>query len=264
VFLSYSAVLPKAQFGGSLVGATNLETYANYFYNDSSQTIFPPFGYYFSDPTGIDLSDPATFKGKEQYTSTATFEKDGTAILAAKVSIKMMGVLPYVAYSKQILNLTDDGFSTEIVGDELEIVPVTDLAYAKPGEPIKFKMLYNGSPLAGVKAEWADSESPIVDPDTNAAKNIVGLDEPTDVDGIFTYTPRIAGTHALAIPETTSKSLPGFSGTYYSCTFLFEVEEAKEETSSSGGGGCNVGSLSFLPLIAGVFLVKRRRRDKYK
>jgi uncharacterized GH25 family protein len=52
-------------------------------------------------------------------------------------------------FAKTLINLSvgDDGYKT-VVGDRLEIVPVTNPAAAKVGDEITFKVLFEGQPLS--------------------------------------------------------------------------------------------------------------------
>ena len=51
-------------------------------------------------------------------------------------------------FSKALVNVTpaDDGFST-VIGDTLEIVPVTNPAMVRPGDEMTVKVLFKGQPL---------------------------------------------------------------------------------------------------------------------
>ncbi|MDR1943831.1 MAG: DUF4198 domain-containing protein [Synergistaceae bacterium] len=225
--LSYSEVLPKAQYGASLVGPGDLGFSATFFYSDNTNSDFPAFDNYYA----TDDHSP----GKETHRSTTAggVTVAGTTILWARSEMNMMGVMPYYAYSKAILNPTNDAYSTTQVGSAtfdfpnagtqavLEIVPTTDLALAEAGNPITFEVYFNGAPLVGAEVEWADALSPVtigVEGETNLASLAT-----TDASGQFEFTPQHPGINALAIMYDEA-------GKYYANTLIFNVPVAHVTT----------------------------------
>jgi uncharacterized GH25 family protein len=245
VDLSFTHVLPfTAQFGAqySFIAATNIEFGAKFLYKDGTSTLFPAF------------SD-----GETMNSSSALVEKTGTVLLSTRCSMTMFGGnvdypdIPVKAFSKQILNAESDGWSKHAVGEEMEIVPQSDIADAKVGETVKFKVILNDAPLVGATVEWADSASELyIDPDEGGDANLQDLPDPTGSDGIFSYTITHAGLNALAIAHADEGS-----GTNYACSLIFDAKNAK----SADGGGCNAGFgvplLTGLPLFLVSFLKKR-------
>jgi uncharacterized GH25 family protein len=226
VNLSFTHVLPKmAQFGAQTpeIAATDIVFGAKFLYKDGTSTSFPAFS-----------------EGETMNFSSARVEKAGTVLLSTKCSLTMFGgggpipPIPAEAFSKQILNAESDGWSTHVVGEKMEIVPQSDIADAKVGDTIKFKVILNGASLAGATVEWADPASPLYeDPEEGGDANLQELSDLTGSDGTFSYTITHAGLNALAVtpPE-------GDSGTSYICSLIFN---AKNAVVDSSGGGCNAG-----------------------
>jgi Synergist-CTERM protein sorting domain-containing protein len=247
VNLSFTHVLPfTAQFGAEFtyIYATNIAFNAKYVYNDGTETAFSSFS-----------------PGQTMNSATAQLEKEGTVLLSARCSMTMFGGdadntndIPVKAFSKQILNASEDGWSKHTVGEEMEIVPQSDIADAKVGETIKFKVILNSAPLVGATIEWADPASELYeDPIEGGDSNLQNLPDPTGSDGIFSYTITHAGLNALAIAHEDS-------GTNYACSFIFDAKDADDDGGSDGG--CNAGfgvlSLAGLPMFLVSSLRKKR------
>jgi uncharacterized GH25 family protein len=243
VDLSFTHVLPfTAQFGAQvpLIAATDIVFGAKYLYKDGTSTSFPAFS-----------------EGETMNSSSALLEKEGTVLLSAKCDMTMFGGntdIPDItvkAFSKQILNTMSDGWSAHTVGEDMEIVPQSDIADAKVGDTIKFKVILNGTPLPGAAVEWADSASELYeDPEEGGDANLQDLPDLTGSDGTFSYTITHAGLNALAIAHADENSVN------YACSLIFGAKSAD----TSSGGGCNSGAagLFAIGLVALAAWKKRR------
>jgi uncharacterized GH25 family protein len=239
VVLSFTHVLPRtAQFGAQYadIQATNIDLGAKYLYTDGTSTLFTGFS-----------------EGQDKNSSSAVLEKAGTVLLSARCSMTMFGSIPIKAFSKQILNAESDGWSAHAVGEEMEIVPQSDIADARVGDTIKFKVILKSAPLPGATVEWADPASAIYeDPEEGGDANILKLSDETASDGTFSYTITHAGLNALAVAHSDEGS-----GVSYAVSLIFDAEDA-----SDSGGGCNVGlgglSLTGLPILLS-FLPRKTR-----
>ncbi|MGC2630705.1 MAG: DUF4198 domain-containing protein, partial [Rhodomicrobium sp.] len=78
-----------------------------------------------------------------------------------------------------------------VMGTELEIVPLGDPAAAKSGDSLAVRVLFEGSPLAGIAVERADGLTPIKEEDIPRFT--------TDKDGAATIPIAGAGPQVLAV-----------------------------------------------------------------
>ena len=258
VVLSFTHVLPSGSEYGSKFEATfkmgpitmemrggDVEYDVKYVYNDGS-----------SGPS----SNTFLYGEKQDVALVELEEKDGTVILSAVSDFTMMidagegeSPNPTKGFSKQILNAVSDGGSTRRVGYELEIVPLSDLAGAKVGDTIQFKVV-NGSntPVTGVPIEWADPASAVyIDTEELGPSNLQTLPDLTDDQGVFSYTVTHGGLNALGV---------GAKDANYVSTLIFDA--AKNSGGSGSGGGCDAGlgavlSLACLPVISAALRKNR-------
>ncbi|MDR3231151.1 MAG: DUF4198 domain-containing protein [Synergistaceae bacterium] len=230
VNLSFTHVLPTtAELGPEALRDLEPDFGAKYFYKEGAPTIFPAFS-----------------EGEKMYSSSAPVKQTGTVLLSTSCSMEMFGK----AFSKQILNAESDGWSKHAVGEDMEIVPLSDIADARVGDTIKFKVLLNDEPLAGARVEWADPASAVYyDEEEDGYSNLQYLPDPTDNDGIFSYTITHAGLNALAIENEDAAT---------SCSLIFDAKDA----AGGSGGGCNAGfgasALICLPAFLAFFVRKKR------
>jgi uncharacterized GH25 family protein len=253
VALSFTHVLPTGpQYGSQFKVTTedmemsgeNAEFDVKYLYKDGTSTKF-------------DLLQ----QGAEKDLFSATLQEKGTVILSAEYGltmvIKMSGMtmeLPTKGFSKQILNAAGDGWSKTRVGYDLEIVPLGDLAGAKVGDTIEFKVIFDGSPLAGAEIEWADPASELYeDPEEGGDANLQTLSDPTDTQGVFSYTVTHAGLNALGVTRAVEEE-----EYQYASSLIFNSAE-KPEDSDSGGckAGLGVSSMIGLPILLASFLRRK-------
>ena len=173
-------------------------------------------------------------------------------IAACRTNLNIPGQIVYTGYSKHIFNIAADGHSTKAVGggDVAEIIPLSDLAMATVGVPIKFKLLYKGSPREGAEIEYGNETTPIVKGE-EGPENLKKLETPSDKEGIFTYTPDSAGRNTVAaMLDLGNKS-------YCSATLSFEAKER----SGGGSGGCNAASaVPALLILLGLSLVPATKK----
>jgi uncharacterized GH25 family protein len=253
VALSFTHVLPTTpQFGsqfkvdmgsGVELSGEDVEHNVKYLYTGGTSTTF-------------ELSQ----EGAEKDLFSATLQEKGTVILSAEYGLTMvikMGEntiqeMPTKGFSKQILNAASDGWSNTEVGHDLEIVPLRDLAGIKTGDTIKFKVLFNGNLLPDAEIEWADPASELYeDPEEGGDANLQTLSDPTDAQGVFSYTVTHSGLNALGV----TRAVEGEEYQYAS-SLIFSAAEKSEDPDS---GGCNAGlgvSLIGLP----VFLASLRKK----
>jgi nickel transport protein len=84
------------------------------------------------------------------------------------------------------------------LGHILEIVPLSDPGKVKPGQTLRFKVHYQGKPLAGVDVERGDGVTAV------AEKDIPRFS--TDADGIASVPIVKAGPHLLVVDHRVSPS----------------------------------------------------------
>ncbi len=228
---------------------------ANCHYNDGSNVPLPAFQDY-DDPNGTSST------GDDSYISLAKIARSGTVVFEAGVKLSMGAYGNYFGHTKQVLNAEADGFSTTALGadgvlgeDVVEIVPVTDVAKAFVGQPLQFKILFRGQPLANAGIEWADEYSEVFEGE-EGPENLQSLGT-SDAEGLFRFTPRNVGQSFLGVMHPVSAD----PVSYYSGSLIFNVQNP----SSGSGGGCNAGiasgasALLALPLLGFVLLHRSKR-----
>ncbi|MBH5388586.1 DUF4198 domain-containing protein [Bradyrhizobium diversitatis] len=105
----------------------------------------------------------------------------------------------------------------EVLGHDLELVPLSDPAKAKPGEPLKVKVLFRGKPLPDAEVERGDGKTAIAEKDIPKFK--------TDLDGIASIPIAKPGAHLLVIDHRASPSTTPDQATadLYNATLWFNV-----------------------------------------
>ena len=86
----------------------------------------------------------------------------------------------------------------KVLGQILEIVPLSDPARAKPGQTLRLKILFQGKPLAGAEVERGDGVTAMAEKDIPRFV--------TDADGVASVPIVKAGAHLLVIDHKTSPS----------------------------------------------------------
>lgn len=104
-----------------------------------------------------------------------------------------------------------------VLGQDLEIVPLSDPAKASVGETLRLKVLFHGKPLAGAEIERGDGVTVV------AEKEIPRFT--TDADGIAAVPLVKAGPHLLVIDHkvTPSASPDQANEDLYNATLWFSV-----------------------------------------
>ncbi len=87
----------------------------------------------------------------------------------------------------------------EVLGHDLELVPLTDPAKARPGEALKVKVLFRGKPLAGAEVERGDGKTAVAEKDIPKFK--------TDAEGVAAVTIVKPGPHLLVIDHRAAPSV---------------------------------------------------------
>ncbi|MGO9867585.1 MAG: DUF4198 domain-containing protein, partial [Rhodomicrobium sp.] len=108
-----------------------------------------------------------------------------------------------------------------VMGTELEIVPLGDPAAAKSGDSLAVRVLFEGSPLAGIAVERADGLTPIKEEDIPRFT--------TDKDGAATIPIAGAGPQVLAVDYKVvpSKTPALAEADLYNATLSFVINEEK-------------------------------------
>lgn len=103
------------------------------------------------------------------------------------------------------------------LGHDLELVPLTDPAKAKPGETLKVKVVFRGKPLADAEVERGDGKTAVAEKDIPRFK--------TDADGVATIAIARRGPHLLVIDHRESPSATPDQATadLYNATLWFDV-----------------------------------------
>jgi len=86
----------------------------------------------------------------------------------------------------------------KVLGQTLEIVPLSDPAKAKPGQTLSLKVLFQGKPLSGVDVERGDGTTVVAEKDIPRFA--------TDADGIAAVPIVKAGSHLLVVDHRISPS----------------------------------------------------------
>lgn len=105
----------------------------------------------------------------------------------------------------------------EVLGHDLELVPLTDPAKARPGEALKVKVLFRGKPLAGAEVERGDAKSAVAEKDIPKFK--------TDAEGVAAVTIVKPGPHLLVIDHRAAPSVTPDQATadLYNATLWFST-----------------------------------------
>lgn len=106
----------------------------------------------------------------------------------------------------------------EVLGHDLELVPLSDPAAAKPGETLKIKVLFRGKPLPDAEVERGDGKTAVAEKDIPKFK--------TDGDGLAAVPIVKTGPHLLVIDHRASPSATPDQATadLYNATLWFSVE----------------------------------------
>ena len=225
----------------------------NFIYKDGAKTVLPTFiDYNLSHPQSPDVFD--------SHVSKARIEKAGTVIVdmnsefdLPKQMAQMMsfGSARMFAHSKQLVNLTKDGFSKESTAPKgyAEIIPLSDLADAKLGEPLKFKLVLDGKPRSGDEIMWSDAKSEVYIDEQEGPMSQKELCK-TAKDGIFEYTPQNEGQHFLGAEVMIVPGISGRSIDMHMPTLHFNVGKETESGSGCNGGFAALALLAVVPIIA--------------
>lgn len=85
-----------------------------------------------------------------------------------------------------------------IIGQYLEIVPLSDPAAVKPGQTLRLRVLFHGKPLAGGEVERGDGTTVVLEQDIPRFR--------TDDDGVASIPIISAGPRLLVIDHRVSPS----------------------------------------------------------
>jgi uncharacterized GH25 family protein len=153
------------------------------------------------------------------FTDGSYFDGDRAAARAAEPG-KTVTIARYFAkYSKLYLNpaASDRSFSTPL-GTEMEIIPLDNPALLKQGSTARFRVLYNGKPLANttVNATWDyyDYKSP----DTYAHTG------KTNAQGEVSFTINAKGLWIIQTDDTRKSSKPNLDEDNLAATLVFMVK----------------------------------------
>lgn len=256
VIVSFTHISTQAQYDYSFMGLTpDREMLSGkLIYSDGTEKDITDMFAAYDDPEGTEV------KGTDSRLAAPVITKEGTVTAACRTRMDIPGMMSYTGFSKHIFNTAFDRLSMKPAGgdDVTEIVPLSDLAGAAAGVPVRFRLLHKGEARAGAEIEYASDRSPIFIGE-EGPENLKKLERPTDEDGIFSYTPDAAGRHTVAaMLDLGDKN-------YSSATLSFEVREK-----SGGSGGCSAahggilslfaaGALFLLPVIKSI-LKKRSER----
>ena len=252
VIVSFTHITKQAQYDYSFMKLDPDADMLNgrLIYKDGTEADLTSLFAAYDDPDGDEVT------GIDSRRAVAPIGKEGTVIAACRTNLNIPGQMVYTGYSKHIFNTAADGHSTKAVGggEVAEIIPLSDLAMATVGVPIKFKLLYKGSPREGAEIEYGNETTPIVKGE-EGPENLKKLETPSDKEGIFTYTPDSAGRNTVAAMLDLGNK------TYCSTTLSFEAKER----SGGGSGGCNAASaLPALLVLLGLSLapvIKKRIKN---
>lgn len=105
----------------------------------------------------------------------------------------------------------------EVLGHELELVPLTDPTRASPGEALKVKVLFRGKPLAEAEVECGDGKTAVAEKDIPKFK--------TDAEGVAAVPIVKPGPHLLVIDHRAAPSVTPDQATadLYNATLWFNV-----------------------------------------
>ncbi|MGY4510218.1 DUF4198 domain-containing protein [Bradyrhizobium sp. USDA 3650] len=104
-----------------------------------------------------------------------------------------------------------------LLGHDLELVPLSDPAKAKPGEPLRIKVLFRGKPLSDAEVERSDGKTPVAEKDIPKFK--------TDADGVAAILIAKSGPHLLVLDHRAAPSAASDQSTadLYNATLWFDV-----------------------------------------
>ena len=236
IIVSFTHISKQAQYDYSFMKLVPDREMLNgrLIYKDGTESDLTNLFAAYDDPDGDEVT------GIDSRRAVARITKEGTVTAACRTYLNIPGAMVYTGFSKHIFNIAADRHSMASVGggEVAEIIPLSDLAGASVGMPIKFKLLYKGNPYAGAVIEYGNETTPIIQGE-EGPENLKKLEAPSDEEGVFTYTPDSAGRNTVAA------MLDVGGGTYYSATLSFEAKE------SSGGssGGCNASSAAMPALL---------------
>lgn len=105
----------------------------------------------------------------------------------------------------------------EVLGHDLELVPLSDPAKAKPGEALKVKVMFRGKPLSDAEVERGDGKTVVAEKDIPKFK--------TNADGVAAIPIAKAGPHLLVIDHRAAPSATPDQATadLYNATLWFNV-----------------------------------------
>lgn len=86
----------------------------------------------------------------------------------------------------------------EVLGHDLELVPLSDPAKARPGDTLRIRVLFHGKPLPDAEVERGDGKTAVAEKDIPKFK--------TDSDGIAAVPIVRAGAHLLVIDHRSTPS----------------------------------------------------------
>jgi nickel transport protein len=104
-----------------------------------------------------------------------------------------------------------------VVGHDLEIVPATDPAAVKAGEPLRVRVLFKGKPLANAKVERGDGRTPMAEADI--PKFATNADGEVDIP-IIERGPHLLVVDYRVAPSATPELA---AADLYNATFWFAV-----------------------------------------
>lgn len=105
----------------------------------------------------------------------------------------------------------------EVLGHDLELVPLSDPAKARPGDSLKLKVLFRGKPLSDAEVERGDGKTAVAEKDIPKFK--------TDAEGVATIPIVKPGPHLLVIDHRASPSATPDQATadLYNATLWFNA-----------------------------------------
>lgn len=107
-----------------------------------------------------------------------------------------------------------------VLGHDLEIVPLADPAAVKVGDSLRLRVLFRGKPLAGAQVERGDSKTAMPENEIPRFK--------TNADGVVAVPIVKAGPHLLVIDHRVTPSLTPdqASSDFYNATLWFVVGDS--------------------------------------
>jgi nickel transport protein len=104
-----------------------------------------------------------------------------------------------------------------VLGHDLEIVPLSDPDKTQPGHILRVKVLFHGKPLSGIDVEQGDGMTAVADHDIPRFA--------TDADGIASIPVVKAGPHLLVVDHrvTPSATPDHAEADLFNATFWFNT-----------------------------------------